>query len=48
LLLELEACAGEGDVVIGGKQGDQAEQQTTDGLNETEPIEAGPRTLGIH
>jgi hypothetical protein len=48
LLLELEACAGEGDVVIGGKQGDQAEQQTTDGLNETEPIEAGPGTLGIH
>ena len=48
LLLELDACAGEGDVVIGGKQGDQAEQQTTDGLNETEPIEAGPGTLRIH
>jgi hypothetical protein len=25
LLLELEAVAGEGDVVIGGEQGDQAE-----------------------
>ena len=47
MLLELEACAGEADVLIGGKQGDQAEQQTTDGLNETEPIEAGPGPHGI-
>jgi hypothetical protein len=31
--------AGEGDVVIGGKQGDQAENETTDGLGETEPVE---------
>jgi hypothetical protein len=45
--LEREACAGEGDVVIGGKQSDQAKQQTTDGLNEAEPIEAGPGTLGV-
>jgi hypothetical protein len=47
LLLERESCTGDGDVVIGGKQGDQAEQQTTDGLNETEPIEAGPGTHGM-
>jgi len=47
LLFELDACAGDVDVVIGGKQGDQAEQQTTDGLNETEPIEAGPGLLGV-
>ncbi len=47
LLLELDACAGEGDVVIGGKQGDQAEQQATDGLQPAEPIEAGPGRLGI-
>ena len=48
LLLELETCTGDGDVVIGGKQGDQAEQTSTDGLDEAEPIEAGPGTLGIH
>jgi hypothetical protein len=48
LLLEREACAGEGDVVIGGEQGDQAEQQAADGLDEAEPIEAGPGTPGVH
>jgi hypothetical protein len=47
LLWELDACAGEGDVVIGGKQSNQAEQQATDGLEEAEPIEAGPGPLGI-
>ena len=46
LLLERDACAGEGDVVIGGEQSDQAEQQTTDGLEPAEPIEAGPGSLG--
>jgi hypothetical protein len=35
-------------VVIGGEQGDQAEEQAADGLDEAEPIEAGPGTLGIH
>jgi hypothetical protein len=34
LLLEADAVAGEGDVVIGGKQGDQAENETADGLGE--------------
>jgi hypothetical protein len=31
--------AGEGDVVIGGEQGDQAEDDTGDGLGETQAIE---------
>ncbi len=48
LLLEREVAAGDVDVVIGGEQGDQAEEQAADGLTETEPIEAGPGTLGIH
>jgi hypothetical protein len=39
LLLEADAVAGEGDVVIGRKQGDQAENETTNGLGETEPVE---------
>jgi len=47
LLLEREAAAGDDDVVIGGEQGDQAEEQAADGLDEAEPIEAGPGTLGI-
>ena len=34
--------AGEGDVVIGGEQGDQAEDDTADGLGETEAVEAEP------
>ncbi|MCX5953330.1 MAG: hypothetical protein NTZ40_07525 [Cyanobacteria bacterium] len=33
LLLDREAAAGDGDVVIGGEQGDQAEDQTANGLN---------------
>jgi predicted transcriptional regulator len=47
LLLEREVAAGDVDVVIGGEQGDQAEEQAADGLDEAEPIEAGPGTLGI-
>ncbi|QPN64280.1 hypothetical protein [Synechococcus sp. CBW1004] len=40
LLLEGDAGAGEGDVVIGREQGDQAEGQTADGLGETEAVKA--------
>jgi hypothetical protein len=40
LLLELEAVAEEGDVVIGGEQGDQAEGQAADGLGDAGAIEA--------
>jgi hypothetical protein len=39
---------GEGEVVIGGKQGNQAEGKAADGLGETEAVEAGPRELLIH
>ena len=42
MLLEADAVAGEGDVVIGRKQGDQAKNETTDGLGETEPVETEP------
>jgi hypothetical protein len=46
LLLEREAAAGDGDLVIGGEQGDQAEEQAADGLDEAEPIETGPGAQG--
>jgi hypothetical protein len=39
LLLEGDAAAGVCDVVIGGKQGDQAEDKTADGLGQAEPVE---------
>ena len=42
MLLEADAVAGEGDVVIGRKQGDQAENETTNGLGETEAVETEP------
>ena len=42
MLLEGDVAAGECDVVIGGKQGDQAEDETADGLGQTEPVEAKP------
>jgi hypothetical protein len=45
LLLEADVVAGEGDVVIGGKQGNQAEKQTAAGLDGTEVIQAGPGVL---
>ena len=40
MLLEGDVAAGECDVVIGGQQGDQAEDKTADGLGQTEPVEA--------
>jgi hypothetical protein len=42
LLLELEGAIEDGDVVIGGKESDQAESQSSDGLGEAESVEAGP------
>jgi hypothetical protein len=45
LLLETDVVAEGGDVVIGGKQSDQAEDQTAAGLNGTELIQAGPGAL---
>jgi hypothetical protein len=45
LLLETDGAAGEGDVVIGGKQSDQAEDHSPAGLDGTEVIQAGPGAL---
>ncbi len=42
LLLELDAGAEGGDVVIRSKQGDQAKDETSDGLGGAEAVEAGP------
>jgi hypothetical protein len=43
LLVDGDVAPGEGEMVIGGKQGNQAKGQAADGLGETEAIEAGPR-----
>ena len=45
LLLETDAAAEGGDVVIGGKECDQAEDQTATGLDGTEIIQARPGAL---
>ena len=45
MLLEADAAAEGGDVVIGGKECDQAEDQTATGLDGTELIQAGPGAL---
>ncbi|MCX5953189.1 MAG: hypothetical protein NTZ40_06795 [Cyanobacteria bacterium] len=45
LLLEADVVAEGGDVVIGGKESDQAEKQTATGLDGTEVIQAGPGAL---
>jgi len=45
LLLESEAAAEGGDVVIGRKESDQADNQTPTGLDGTEVIQAGPGAL---
>ena len=42
MLLELEGVAGEGDVVIGGEQGNQAEHEAAKHLEDAKAIEAGP------
>ena len=45
MLLETDAAAEGGDVVIGGKHSDQAKDHSPTGLNGTEVIEAGPCAL---
>ena len=45
LLLEADVVTGDGDVVIGGKESDQAEDQTTADLEDTEVIQTGPGAL---
>jgi hypothetical protein len=42
LLLEGEAVAGEGEVVIGGEESDQAHSQTACGLEDGQAIQARP------
>jgi hypothetical protein len=42
LLGELEGAAGERDVVIGGKERDQADGETAEGLGDAEAIEGKP------
>ncbi|MFN6131876.1 MAG: hypothetical protein ACK46L_03010 [Synechococcaceae cyanobacterium] len=42
LLLELEGVADEGDVVIGGEQGNQAEHEAAKHLEDTQAIQAQP------
>jgi hypothetical protein len=45
LLLEADAAAEGGDVVIGGKECDQAKDHSPAGLDGSEAIEAGPGPL---
>jgi len=42
LLVDGDVAPGEGEVVIGGEQGNQAEGEAADGLGETEAIETIP------
>ncbi len=42
LLGDGEDAPGEGEVVIGGKESDQAQGKAAEGLGETEAIETGP------
>ena len=37
-----EVAPGDGEVVIGGKQGDQAKGEATNGLGETEAVKSEP------
>ena len=45
MLLEREIVAGEGDVVIGGEQGDQAEHESAEHLEHTQAIQAQPAAV---
>jgi hypothetical protein len=42
LLGDGDVAPGDGEVVIGGEEGDQAKSEAADGLGETEPIETEP------
>ncbi len=45
MLLETDAAAEHGDVVIGGKESDQAKDHSPAGLDGTEVIQAWPGAL---
>jgi hypothetical protein len=47
LLGDGDVAPGEGEVVIGGEEGDQAEGKASEGLGEPEAVEAKPRELLI-
>ena len=40
MLLEVDGVTGEGDAVIGGEQGDRADNEATDGLKASESVKA--------
>ena len=42
MLRDGDVAPGDGEVVIGGEEGDQAKSEATDRLGETEPIETEP------
>ena len=42
MLVDGDVAPGEGEVVIGGKEGDQAKGKAADGLGETKPVKTGP------
>jgi hypothetical protein len=42
LLEDGDVAPGDGEVVIRGEEGDQAKCKATDGLGETEPVDANP------
>jgi hypothetical protein len=42
LLGDGDVVPGDGEVVIGGEEGDQAKSEAADGLGEAEPIETEP------
>ena len=41
-----EVAPGDGEVVIGGEEGDQAKSKATDGLGEAEAVETEARPRG--
>ena len=47
MLLDWGASAGDVDMVIGRKEGDQPEDEATNCLGQTEPVEAGQGTLQL-
>ena len=47
MLRELEGAGGEGDVVIGGEQGDQGNHEASNGLDPTLEIEAAAPAGGL-
>ena len=47
MLREWEGAAGEGDVVIGAEQGDQAEDEAAKGLEDAQAIQAGPGEIEV-